>query len=45
MSEQRWALPSSWQWAPAGDVAKIVGGGTPPSKVDGNFAEKGIPWT
>jgi len=44
MSEQRWALPSSWQWAPAGDVAKIVGGGTPPSKVDGNFAEKGIPW-
>ena len=44
MSEQRWAIPSSWQWAPAGDVAKIVGGGTPSSKVDGNFAEKGIPW-
>jgi type I restriction enzyme, S subunit len=44
MSEERWALPPSWQWAAAGDIAKIVGGGTPSSKMDSNFAEIGIPW-
>jgi type I restriction enzyme, S subunit len=44
MSEVRWPLPESWQWALAGDIAKIVGGGTPSSKNEGNFAENGIPW-
>lgn len=44
MSEERWTIPASWRWATAGDIAKIVGGGTPSSKVDGNFAENGIPW-
>lgn len=44
MSEERWPVPSSWQWAFASNIAKIVGGGTPSSKVDGNFAESGIPW-
>lgn len=44
MSEERWPVPSSWQWASAGDFAKIIGGGTPSSKIDGNFAESGIPW-
>lgn len=44
MSEERWTVPASWRWATAGDIAKIVGGGTPSSKVDGNFAENGISW-
>lgn len=44
MSEERWTIPASWEWATAGDIAKIVGGGTPSSKVEGNFAEEGIPW-
>lgn len=44
MNEERWPIPASWHWATAGDIAKIVGGGTPSSKVEGNFAEEGIPW-
>lgn len=44
MSEARWDLPESWTWAAAGDLARIVGGGTPSSRVDSYFAENGIPW-
>lgn len=44
MSEVRWDLPDSWAWASAGDIARIVGGGTPSTKIDENFAEVGIPW-
>jgi type I restriction enzyme S subunit len=44
MSEQRWDVPGSWTWTAAGDIARIVGGGTPSSKVESNFTEDGIPW-
>jgi type I restriction enzyme S subunit len=44
MSETRWDIPENWVWAVAGDFARIVGGGTPSSKVEGNFSEQGIPW-
>lgn len=44
MSEARWNIPETWAWATAGEIAKIVGGGTPSSKVDDNFSEVGIPW-
>jgi type I restriction enzyme, S subunit len=44
MSEARWNVPESWMWARAADIARIVGGGTPPSKDETNFAEQGIPW-
>jgi len=44
VSLPRWDVPTSWSWVRAGDVASIVGGGTPPSKVEDNFAEEGIPW-
>lgn len=39
-------LPVSWVEVPIGSVARIVGGGTPPSKDPQNFVEpgKGIPW-
>lgn len=44
MSEVRWEVPDSWAWAEAGEIARIVGGGTPSSKVEDYFAEDGIPW-
>lgn len=44
MSEARWDIPATWAWATAGEIARIVGGGTPSSKVDDNFSEVGIPW-
>jgi type I restriction enzyme, S subunit len=40
----RWEVPENWTWVEAKDVAQIVGGGTPPSKDNANFAEDGIPW-
>lgn len=44
MSEQRWSLPAGWAWTKVSDIALIVGGGTPPSKVESNFTDNGIPW-
>lgn len=46
MTSARWKVPASWKWVTAGDVAEIVGGGTPSTKDEGNFAEpgKGVPW-
>ncbi len=40
----RWTLAKGWQWATAGEIADIVGGGTPSTKNSVNFTEKGIPW-
>lgn len=38
-------LPESWVKCKIGDVAKVVGGGTPPSKDPTNFTTQGgIPW-
>lgn len=44
MSEARWDIPETWVWSSVADFAKVVGGGTPSSQVEGNFAENGIPW-
>jgi type I restriction enzyme, S subunit len=44
VSEERWEVPQTWEWAAAGEIARIVGGGTPSSRVEENFAESGIPW-
>ncbi len=44
MVEVRWDVPPSWTWASMGDVAEVIGGGTPSTSDDGNFAEVGIPW-
>lgn len=40
----RWRLPEKWQWARAGAIAEIVGGGTPSTKNPANFTDNGIPW-
>ncbi|MEM8557886.1 MAG: restriction endonuclease subunit S [Bacteroidota bacterium] len=44
MSEERWPLPQNWRWTEAGEIADVVGGGTPSAKDPDNFAETGIPW-
>ncbi|WP_343565478.1 restriction endonuclease subunit S [Kiloniella sp. b19] len=45
MSEKRWNIPSSWQWAKAESFANVIGGGTPKqSKDQSNYSEQGIPW-
>lgn len=38
-----WKLPNTWCWATMGDVAEVVGGGTPPTKDSSNFGGE-IPW-
>jgi type I restriction enzyme, S subunit len=44
-SPGRWALPSSWLWTRARDVADIIGGGTPKNSGDPlNYDPEGIPW-
>ena len=42
----RESFPIGWAQVPIGTFAKIVGGGTPPSKNPTNFAPagQGIPW-
>ena len=37
-------LPESWQWFPMGEVATIVGGGTPKTNELSNFEGGEIPW-
>ena len=38
-----WNLPAHWQWSTMGQIAEIVGGGTPSTKLASNF-EGDIPW-
>lgn len=44
MNGERWILPQGWAWAKVSDIAKIVGGGTPSSRDQNNFAERGLSW-
>lgn len=44
MSEERWPLPSTWRWRKAGEIAQIVGGGTPPASDEENFDDGRTPW-
>lgn len=44
MSKERWPVPKTWKWVEVNEIAYIVGGGTPSSKIDANFKENGIPW-
>lgn len=40
----RWHVPEGWRWATVGEVAEIVGGGTPTASDATNFDDNGIPW-
>ena len=42
--KQLWCIPDSWQWSEIGDVAAVVGGGTPKTADSGNFEGGYIPW-
>lgn len=44
MTERRWEVPKSWVWTPIGEIADVVGGGTPNANNPANFASEGIPW-
>src|SRR5687767_5406703 len=37
-------LPHGWAECSTGDFARVVGGGTPPTKEQGNFTDGGFPW-
>ena len=44
MPDERWPIPDTWTWVLVTNIASIVGGGTPSSKLAQNFSENGIPW-
>jgi type I restriction enzyme S subunit len=44
MTEERWPVPKSWAWASIGEIAQVVGGGTPNTNDPSNFTVEGIPW-
>ncbi|MDD2879454.1 MAG: restriction endonuclease subunit S [Rhodoferax sp.] len=39
----RWELPNTWQWVGIGEIADVIGGGTPSTINAGNFGGD-IPW-
>ena len=39
-----WEVPASWRWATIGEVATIIGGGTPKTTDPDNFDGGHIPW-
>ncbi len=39
-----WQIPETWIWVEMGDIAAVVGGGTPTTSERRNFGESGIPW-
>lgn len=39
-----WTIPESWAWAHMGEVADVVGGGTPRTDDPRNYADGEIPW-
>ena len=43
-AEAPYAIPDSWRWFRLGDVTKIVGGGTPSSKVAEYYENGTVPW-
>ena len=42
--KQTWTIPYSWEWLEIGDVAAVVGGGTPKTSDPSNFEDGEIPW-
>jgi len=44
VSDGLWEVPTSWAWAKAGEVAEIIGGGTPAASDPANFDDDGTPW-
>jgi type I restriction enzyme S subunit len=40
----RWAIPDTWSWTVASEIAQIIGGGTPSTRDPENFDGGDIPW-
>jgi type I restriction enzyme S subunit len=40
----RWVVPRTWKWVLVGEIADVVGGGTPNTADQSNFSQNGIPW-
>ena len=41
----RWEIPDNWEWVKVGEIAKVIGGGTPSTRSVQNFSEDtGIAW-
>ncbi len=39
-----WDIPASWTWTKAGEIATVIGGGTPRTDDPSNFENGTIPW-
>ena len=39
-----WVIPETWQWSTFGDIATVVGGGTPKTGESVNWAGGSVPW-
>jgi type I restriction enzyme S subunit len=39
-----WQIPVTWCWAEAGEIAEVIGGGTPRTDDPANFEGGNIPW-
>lgn len=39
-----WCVPDTWEWVQIGDVAEVVGGGTPRTAEASNFDDGAIAW-
>jgi type I restriction enzyme S subunit len=39
-----WKIPSTWAWAKTGEIARVVGGGTPRTDDQSNFDDGEIAW-
>src|SRR5712692_4678448 len=43
MTDSPWKIPESWAWTTTGEIARIVGGGTPRTDDSTNFENGDIP--
>ena len=44
MTQLPWAVPESWAWTSIGQVAEVVGGGTPRTDEPANFENGDVLW-
>ena len=44
MTIEYWELPPGWKWATMGEVADVIGGGTPKTNDSSNYEGGTIPW-
>lgn len=44
MNTEPFGLPLSWKWLTMGEIADVVGGGTPKTNDPSNFEGGTIPW-